>query len=166
MAEAVTISFPFPVAQLIGSELADTLNLLAGSNFTNALAGVGLAMISCVIHSQPRPSIRPTTNLVGLVIVVLSGKVYTVPVGIGGVEGEPAGIVVGPANGVKLPEVSLLYILYWVGAPLVTNISKFTILGLQVFATLFPAISACIVTGVVGSVIVRRVLHAVPEPSI
>ena len=74
-------------------------------------------MISCVIHSQPRPSIRPTTNLVGLVIVVLSGKVYTVPDGAGGIDGEPAGIVVGPANKVKLPEVSLLYILYWVGAP-------------------------------------------------
>ena len=107
MAAPVTVSFAFPSTQLIGVVLLATTESVPAAR---AVAGGGVAVISCVIHSQPEPSISPITNLVVLVTDVASGKVYLVATG--DVDGVPVGIVAGPVNKVKLPEVSFLYILY------------------------------------------------------
>ena len=107
MAAPVTVSFAFPSTQLIGVVLLATTESVPTAR---AVAGGGVAVISCVIHSQPEPSISPITNLVVLVTDVASGKVYLVATG--DVHGVPVGIVAGPVNKVKLPELSFLYILY------------------------------------------------------
>ena len=108
MAAPVTVSFALPSTQLIGVVLLATTESVPAAR---AVGGGGVAVISCVIHSQPEPSISPITNLVGLVTDVASGKVYLVAV-TGVVTLVPVGIVAGPANKVKLPELSFLYILY------------------------------------------------------